>query len=105
MHPPFGFALFYLRSVAPKRIRTADIYWGAVPFVLIQVIMVTLIIAFPGLVSYGNPKAQATRQAPTGLTIEQIRKNEGLTPDSDAPAEESSPTSDQDDLAKRLLGQ
>ena len=33
LHPPFGFALFYLRSVAPKSIRTADIYWGAVPFV------------------------------------------------------------------------
>jgi len=51
MHPPFGFALFYLRSVAPKEVRTSDIYWGAVPFVLIQVIMVTLIIVFPQLVS------------------------------------------------------
>src|SRR6201999_4144409 len=40
MHPPFGFALFYLRSVAPKEVKTSDIYWGAVPFVLIQVIMV-----------------------------------------------------------------
>ena len=53
MHPPFGFALFYLRSVAPrgsyldkvtgKRIAgvtTGQIYWGAVPFVIIQVIMV-----------------------------------------------------------------
>ena len=51
MHPPFGFALFYLRSVAPKEVKTSDIYWGAVPFVLIQVIMVGLIIAFPQLVS------------------------------------------------------
>ncbi len=51
MHPPFGFALFYLRSVAPKEVKTSDIYWGAVPFVLIQVIMVSLIIAFPQLVS------------------------------------------------------
>ncbi|HJV72841.1 MAG TPA: TRAP transporter large permease subunit [Noviherbaspirillum sp.] len=51
MHPPFGFALFYLRSVAPKEIKTSDIYWGAVPFVLIQVIMVGLIIAFPEVVS------------------------------------------------------
>ena len=33
LHPPFGFALFYLRSVAPKSIKTSDIYWGAVPFV------------------------------------------------------------------------
>ncbi|MGZ8295421.1 MAG: TRAP transporter large permease subunit, partial [Telluria sp.] len=51
MHPPFGFALFYLRSVAPKEVKTSDIYWGAIPFVVIQVIMVSLIIAFPQLVS------------------------------------------------------
>ncbi|HYC42535.1 MAG TPA: TRAP transporter large permease subunit [Noviherbaspirillum sp.] len=51
MHPPFGFALFYLRSVAPKEVSTTDIYWGAVPFVVIQVIMVGLIIAFPDIVS------------------------------------------------------
>jgi GntP family gluconate:H+ symporter len=69
MHPPFGFALFYLRSVAPndeytdrvtrKRlapVTTGQIYWGAVPFVVIQVIMVGLIIAFPNLVSGGLVK-------------------------------------------------
>jgi len=66
MHPPFGFALFYLRSVAPAReyldkltgkltapVTTGQIYWGAVPFVVIQVIMVGIVIAFPGLVT-GN---------------------------------------------------
>ena len=37
MHPPFGFALFYLRSVAPASIKTTDIYWGAIPFVCIQI--------------------------------------------------------------------
>ena len=51
MHPPFGFALFYLRSVAPKQVKTSDIYWGAIPFVLIQIVMVVLIIGFPHLVS------------------------------------------------------
>jgi TRAP-type mannitol/chloroaromatic compound transport system permease large subunit len=50
MHPPFGFALFYLRSVAPKTVKTSDIYWGAIPFVLIQVLMVALIIFFPDIV-------------------------------------------------------
>jgi tripartite ATP-independent transporter DctM subunit len=50
MHPPFGFALFYLRSVAPKEVRTSDIYWGAVPFLVIQVVMVALVIAFPQMV-------------------------------------------------------
>jgi TRAP-type mannitol/chloroaromatic compound transport system permease large subunit len=66
MHPPFGFALFYLRSVAPHddytdkltgrsvaKVTTGQIYWGAVPFVIIQIVMVGLIIAFPGLVSSG----------------------------------------------------
>ncbi len=66
MHPPFGFALFYLRSVAPAKefldrlsgrkmapVTTGQIYWGAVPFVLIQVVMVGLIIAFPKIVSGG----------------------------------------------------
>jgi len=69
MHPPFGFALFYLRSVAAHddyndkltgkriaRVTTEQIYWGAVPFVIIQVFMVGLIIAFPGLVSSGLDK-------------------------------------------------
>ncbi len=51
MHPPFGFALFYLRSVAPAEVKTGDIYWGAVPWVAIQLIMVALVIAFPGMVS------------------------------------------------------
>jgi len=66
MHPPFGFALFFLRSVAPAddykdrvtgrtvaKVTTGQIYWGAVPFVLIQILMVGLIIAFPNLVSGG----------------------------------------------------
>jgi TRAP-type mannitol/chloroaromatic compound transport system permease large subunit len=65
MHPPFGFALFYLRSVAPKEaftdkitgkltdpVTTGQIYWGAVPFVVIQCIMVALVIAFPGMVMH-----------------------------------------------------
>lgn len=51
MHPPFGFALFFLRSVAPKEVKTTDIYWGAVPFVLIQLVTVALIIAFPNMIS------------------------------------------------------
>lgn len=54
MHPPFGFALFYLRSVAPKEVRTSEIYWGAVPFVLIQILMIALVLGFPGMVR--NPE-------------------------------------------------
>ncbi len=58
MHPPFGFSLFYLRSVAPRSVKTSDIYWGSVPFVVIQLIMVALIIIFPGLVTTDKAKAQ-----------------------------------------------
>ena len=65
MHPPFGFALFYLRSVAARTaykdritkqtiapITTGQIYWGAVPFVVIQVIMVGIVIMFPQMVMH-----------------------------------------------------
>jgi TRAP-type mannitol/chloroaromatic compound transport system permease large subunit len=53
LHPPFGFALFFLRSVAPPSVRTGDIYWGAIPFVCIQVLMVLLVILFPRMVTVG----------------------------------------------------
>jgi GntP family gluconate:H+ symporter len=71
MHPPFGFALFYLRSVAPtqdyddrvtgqrlRRVTTGEIYRGAIPFVIIQVVMVAMVIVFPTLVSSGLDKAE-----------------------------------------------
>ena len=48
MHPPFGFALFYLRSVAPPSIKSSDILMGSIPWVVIMVLMVIL---FPGMVS------------------------------------------------------
>jgi TRAP-type mannitol/chloroaromatic compound transport system permease large subunit len=51
MHTPFGFALFYLRGVAPKEVKSSDIYWGALPWVGLQLIMVAMVIAFPVLVT------------------------------------------------------
>src|SRR5208282_1667314 len=64
MHPPFGYALFYLRSVAPSEeytdrvtgkrmapLTTGQIYWGVIPFVLIQIVMVGIVIAFPSMVT------------------------------------------------------
>ena len=56
MHPPFGFALFFLRSVAPTSVKTSDIYWGAIPFVGIQIVMIALVIAFPQMVSFNIDK-------------------------------------------------
>lgn len=65
MHPPFGFALFYLRSVAPKEayrdkvsgkmtepVTTGQIYWGSVPFICIQLLMVVAVMVFPGMVTH-----------------------------------------------------
>ena len=49
--PPFGFALFYLRGVAPKEIRTIQIYRGVIPFILIQLLGLLMIFIFPELVS------------------------------------------------------
>jgi tripartite ATP-independent transporter DctM subunit len=81
MHPPFGFSLFYLRSVAPKRsyldkvtkkrtegVTTGQIYWGAVPFVVIQCIMVGLVIAFPQLVTHY--KGAASTVDPSQIKID-----------------------------------
>ncbi|MDD2408512.1 MAG: TRAP transporter large permease subunit [Tepidiphilus sp.] len=71
MHPPFGFALFFLRSVAPageyvdavtgKKIRgvsTGEIYWGAIPFLILQLLMVGLLIVFPSLVTMSFSKVE-----------------------------------------------
>ena len=50
MHPPFGFALFYLRGIAPPEVKSRDIYLGSIPWIILQLILVALIIAFPGIV-------------------------------------------------------
>jgi TRAP transporter, DctM subunit len=84
MHPPFGFALFFLRSVAPAKeyldrvtgrtmqgVSTMQIYWGAVPYVVVQLIMVALVIAFPVMVLHTSgdvskaPPAKIDIQIPT----------------------------------------
>lgn len=106
MHPPFGFALFYLRSVAPVKdyvdkitgktmapITTGQIYWGAVPFVVIQVIMVGIVIAFPELVTsqLDHSKVDASQ---VEIVIPDAETPEGggeenAPPDFGTPAEQS----------------
>lgn len=66
MHPPFGLALYNLRSVAPPSVRTADIYWGALPFIAIQLVMVGILIAVPGIVT----RAHQETVDPNSITIE-----------------------------------
>ena len=121
MHPPFGFALFYLRSVAPdkeyvdkitkkliKPVTTMQIYWGAVPFVAIQLIMVGLVIAFPGIVSSGLDKAEVydldkvrlEMEADMPAPIDQVDPTEGMQGgDATAPAADDPLKAMQDSLA------
>ena len=115
MHPPFGFALFYLRSVAPqedytdkvtkkpiKAVTIQQIYWGAVPFVIIQIVMVALIIAFPGLVSSGLTK-EPTFDAET--VLKQMQTDSEKRSDDKAAAEKANAgTADEkEDPMKRML--
>ena len=93
MHPPFGFALFYLRSVAPDKdyidkitgkltqgITTMQIYWGAVPFVCIQIIMVALVIAFPGMVLSALDKGPKVDPSTIKIEIPAIPGSDGPPP-------------------------
>ncbi|WP_348704958.1 TRAP transporter large permease [Acidovorax soli] len=120
MHPPFGFALFYLRSVAPDKayqdkltkktiepVKTTQIYWGAVPFVIIQIIMVGLIIAFPNLVSGGLDKKEAVdmqqveRELEANLPPPEVQAPEADPADPAASAADgagSAPAADDDPL-------
>src|SRR5438874_2648863 len=99
MHPPSGFALFYLRSVAPAReyldkltgkltapVTTGQIYWGAVPFVVIQVVMVALVIAFPGMVTSSLEKSTVDpSKIQIELQQEEAPSQEEAPPDFSAP--------------------
>jgi TRAP-type mannitol/chloroaromatic compound transport system permease large subunit len=91
MHPPFGFALFYLRSVAAREpykdrttgkliepVTTGQIYWGAVPFVIIQCIMVALVIAFPAMVMHYKSSGPAVD--PNKIEIQLPPFGGGLSP-------------------------
>jgi TRAP-type mannitol/chloroaromatic compound transport system permease large subunit len=123
MHPPFGFALFYLRSVAPFKayrdhvsgkmtepVTTGQIYWGAVPFVVIQCIMVALIIAFPQLV--GHDPGLTEEQLNQEVDIQQILQDDAaadssIKPEGETNQEEQDKKAAEDDdaLTKALLGE
>jgi tripartite ATP-independent transporter DctM subunit len=99
LHPPFGFALFYLRSVAPKNVKTSDIYWGAIPFVVIQIMMVATVIAFPKLVS-GNITEAVTVK---GTGEEELRRQLGLpAPGGDSGQAPAAPEQKSDDSASEI---
>lgn len=78
MHPPFGFALFYLRGVAPKSVKSSDIYYGALPWVGLQLILVAIIIFIPETVTYfvDKPAIAIDVNAPSIDPLEGVQQNE-----------------------------
>ena len=68
MHPPFGFALFYLRGIAPKTVLTKDIYWGAIPWLGLQLALVAIVVFWPESVTYWLEKG--TGVDPSTVRIE-----------------------------------
>jgi tripartite ATP-independent transporter DctM subunit len=71
MHPPFGFALFYLRGIAPPSVKSSDIYWGAIPWVVLQVILVVIVIFWPGSVTYWLSRGPAVDPSKIQIDIQQ----------------------------------
>src|SRR5918993_1606399 len=70
MHPPFGFALFYLRGIAPREVRSSDIYWGAIPWVFLQLILVAIVILWPGSVTYWLDRKPAVDPSKINIQID-----------------------------------
>ena len=114
MHPPFGFALFYLRSVAPAkdyldkltgkltaRVTTGQIYWGAVPFVLIQVLMIALVIAFPQMVMVYKAKDSTVDPSKVQILLPPADTSAGSAPGSPPPTESQEQTKE-DNAAQSL---
>jgi tripartite ATP-independent transporter DctM subunit len=77
MHPPFGFALFYLRSIAPPAVLTKDIYLGAIPWLCLQLLLVAIVIFWPESVTYflsagtGVDPATVTIEVPPAPVMEE----------------------------------
>ena len=86
MHPPFGFALFYLRGIAPKEVKSSDIYWGAIPWVILQLILVAILVFWPGLVTsfLDKEKVIDTNKIHIEVPVEPPRKGAPGDPEEDS---------------------
>ncbi|MET0744752.1 MAG: TRAP transporter large permease subunit, partial [Microvirga sp.] len=71
MHPPFGFALFYLRGIAPKEVKSSDIYWGSIPWIILQVILVVIVIFWPESVTYWLSRQTTIDPSKINIEIQQ----------------------------------
>ncbi len=78
MHPPFGFALFYLRGIAPPTVKSRDIYLGSIPWIVLQLILVALMIAFPEMVTYWLDKPKMIDPAAIERQFQSLPGLDGL---------------------------
>jgi len=72
MHPPFGFALFYLRGIAPPEVKSRDIYLGSIPWIVLQLILVCVLIFWPESVTYWLGNEVLLDDATVGQTLDAI---------------------------------
>ena len=93
MHPPFGFALFYLRGIAPPSIKSSDIYLGAIPWLGLQLLLVLILIFHPEIVT-GFLDKPATQD----IQAIEIKLDES---ESGAQSKQTTPADDPADYFKR----
>ena len=77
MHPPFGFALFYLRSIAPREVKTTDIYMGALPWLVMQLILVAVVIFWPQSVTHWLDKGPQVDPNSINIIVPGFGENTG----------------------------
>jgi tripartite ATP-independent transporter DctM subunit len=102
MHPPFGLALFYLRGIAPKEVKSSDIYWGAVPWVVLQLMLVAILIYWPGLVTDFVPRHERIDPAKVEIKLDEPANQPVQSPAAaeESPAPGAATTSEEDAAAE-----
>jgi tripartite ATP-independent transporter DctM subunit len=107
MHPPFGFALFYLRGIAPREVKSSDIYLGAIPWVIMQLLLVAILIFWPGLVTSFLEKEKTYDLDKVNLQVDgdtpAVSVPSVETEDADAKAKGGTVSEEEDDPGKRLM--
>jgi tripartite ATP-independent transporter DctM subunit len=97
MHPPFGFALFYLRGISdtlyknkalPRKVESSDIYMGAIPFIVIQLVLVAVVIFFPQTVTFFLDKEKVLDLDKASSQLQQMGKGAAGADSSDSSAED-----------------
>ena len=103
MHPPFGFALFYLRGIAPKEVASKEIYLGAIPWVIMQLMLVAIVIFWPQSVTYFLDKENNVDIDKVKLDIPAEERNKPAADPSDALKGAAPAAPEKDDPAKALM--